>query len=412
MRNIYTSIDIGTDTIKVIVCELFNGRINLLASSSTKSKGIKKGVVTDYDEAYSSLSMAIEEVETKLGIKIHQTLLTIPSYNLNFDVINGSIAVEGETITGDDVINVLRQGMKIEEVNMEMVTILPISFMLDGKDVTKDPRGRMAKKLESKSILITSPSKNIYNIMKLVDKCGLEVLDISVGGLCDMYALRNKEIANKVGVIVNIGSDVTNISLYNKGYIIDNKIVDIGGKAIDNDLSYIYKSSMIDAKKMKEKFAIASYKHASVNDIYDLLSEDGKMIKVNQQEITEIVVARLEEILRTVKKVISDLNVRSLDYIIFTGGTSNIPYLEYMLDDIFGGIAKIGRVNIVGVRNNKFTSCLGNIVYYISKQKLVGELTTMIDDESVENLTSLKKNMLSVSNESMLGKVVGYFFGE
>ena len=71
------------------------------------------------------------------------------------------------------------------------------------------------------------------------------------------------------------------------------------------------------------------------------------------------------------------------------------------------------KIFLVGeIRNNKFTSCLGNIVYYISKQKLVGELTTMIDDESVENLTSLKKNMLSVSNESMLGKVVGYFFGE
>ena len=40
MKNIYTSVDIGSDTIKVIVCELYNGKLNLLAASSVKSRGI------------------------------------------------------------------------------------------------------------------------------------------------------------------------------------------------------------------------------------------------------------------------------------------------------------------------------------------------------------------------------------
>jgi len=32
MKQVYTSIDIGSDTVKVVVAELFNSKINLLAA--------------------------------------------------------------------------------------------------------------------------------------------------------------------------------------------------------------------------------------------------------------------------------------------------------------------------------------------------------------------------------------------
>ena len=414
MRNIYTSIDIGSDTIKVIVCELFNNKVNLLASSSIKSKGIKRGTVVDLDEAVLSVRKAIDEVETKLGIKIKEVLTTIPSSNASFSLINGSIAITNEDgiITGDDIVSVLQQGMKLEEVNMEMVTIIPIRFIIDGKELTNSPKGKKASRLDSKAILVTAPGKNIYEILKLFEKCNLEVLDISISGICDMYALRSSELKDKVGVIVNMGSDITSISLYNKGIIIDNKVLTTGGKVIDNDLAYLYKTSMIEAKKLKEKFAVAIPKYASVNDIYDLLAEDGKVVKVNQREVSQAVAARLEELLKQIKMEIRDITTKDLDYIIFTGGLSNMAYIEYMIENIYGPIAKIGKVNIVGLRNNKYSTSLGSIVYFINKQMLKGEFASMIDDHTIDSLSSLKKNMLNVSNSSMLGKVAEYFFGE
>ena len=47
VKHIYTSVDIGSDSIKVVTSELFKGKLNLLAASSVKSKGIKKGLITD-----------------------------------------------------------------------------------------------------------------------------------------------------------------------------------------------------------------------------------------------------------------------------------------------------------------------------------------------------------------------------
>ena len=59
VKHIYSSVDIGSDTIKVVVCELYKGKLNLLAASSVKSKGIKKGLITDFEAASISMKKAI-----------------------------------------------------------------------------------------------------------------------------------------------------------------------------------------------------------------------------------------------------------------------------------------------------------------------------------------------------------------
>lgn len=42
MRKVYTSIDIGSDTIKFIVGENHNNQVKVLSSYEIKSKGIRK----------------------------------------------------------------------------------------------------------------------------------------------------------------------------------------------------------------------------------------------------------------------------------------------------------------------------------------------------------------------------------
>ena len=45
MREIIAGMDIGSDSIKMIVAEMVHQRTNILAVSETSSKGIKKGLV-------------------------------------------------------------------------------------------------------------------------------------------------------------------------------------------------------------------------------------------------------------------------------------------------------------------------------------------------------------------------------
>ena len=74
--------------------------------------------------------------------------------------------------------------------------------------------------------------------------------------------------------------------------------------------------------------------------------------------------------------------------------------------------ANITNLKLIGIRDNKYASAVGNIVYFITKLKLREKGYTMFNENDIEDLVSTKKNKLNMSNESMLGKVFGYFFGE
>ena len=82
-------------------------------------------------------------------------------------------------------------------------------------------------------------------------------------------------------------------------------------------------------------------------------------------------------------------------------------------EDVLGKIAKLGNIRIVGVRNNKYSVALGNIVYFIHKLRLKGQDYSMVSENDMDELSSTKKSLINnISNESMLGKVFGYFFNE
>ena len=134
-------------------------------------------------------------------------------------------------------------------------------------------------------------------------------------------------------------------------------------------------------------------------------------LKINQFELSEVVMSRLEEILNEAKKEINLLTSRKIDYIIITGGTSNMPGFEYIVRDVFGEGANIGNVKMLGIRDNIYSSCIGNIVYFISKLKLKEQDYSMVSDNEVYQMISTNARNLSTS-DSMLGKLFGFFFSE
>lgn len=414
MKHIYTSLDIGSDTIKIVVCELHQNKLNLLAASSFKSKGIKKGLITDVELATESVKGALLEVEEMLGIKIKKVITSVPSFNAEYSIIKGNVRINNEEgiVTSNDVIKTLEIAAKTQPYSLrEMVTILPIDYTVDDKAFIKDPKGMKCSNLGCRAVLVTTPKKNVYSVISLLENIGVEVVDITLNNIGDLYSFNNKVFEDKVGAIINIGSEVTDVSLYNKSILVKSSIVNMGGKNIDNDISYMYKVDIPTAKNLKLKFALAHKKNASVNDIIEVKSAIDANLKINQFELSEVVQSRLEEILNEAKKEINLLTSRKIDYIIITGGTSNMPGIEYVVRDVFGDNANIGNVKMLGIRDNIYSSCIGNIVHFISKLKLKEQDYSMISDNEVYQMTAVNSRKLSAS-DSTLGKIFGFFFSE
>lgn len=412
MKHVYTSIDIGTDTIKVAVCELFNNKLNLLAASSVKSEGIKKGLIVNEELAKEKIEQALSEVEDMLGINVKKIIVSIPCYNASFTLVNGKTSINEDVgVLGKDISRVLENGIKNADIgNNEVVNILPIDFGLDLEKGIIDPKGKSGKILTSRSVLVTVPKKNIYSIINLLENLGLEVVDISINPVGDINIFKNKDTETKVGAIINIGYDTTNVSIYNKGIIIKNSILELGSRNIDNDISYIYKVSNSDSIKLKEKFALAHKRYAGKNNFYEITNKLGEKIKINQFELSEVVMSRIEEILVLARKEINLLTKREVDYIIITGGTSSMDNFQVVAEEVLGNNASIGNIRILGIRNNKYSCVVGNIINFINNLKLKNIDYTMV--EELEDFKQNKNNIMNVINETMLGKVFGYFFND
>ena len=407
MKHIYTSLDIGSDSIKIAVCELYQNKLNLLAATSCKSKGIKRGLITDVDLAATCINKAFLDISDMVGFKVDKVIASVPSYLAEYNIIKGSIEIDtNNTITSREVMKSLEVAISSKKIEgREMVTVLPIDFKVNDEMSIKDPVGLRGSKLSTRAVVVTVPKKNVYSVLGLLEKLGIEVVDISINNIGDMYSFKNKNFEDKVSAIINIGSDTTSISIYNRSVIVKSTILNSGGKIIDESIANYFNIDVGVAKKIKHKYALAAKKHARSNDFIEVMDNTGNNIKINQYELSEVVENSIKDILNLSKNELNTLTSKRIDYIIITGGMSNIAAFEYASYDIFGENINIGSMKMVGVRNNKYSSVVGNIVYFISKLKLKGQNYTMIDDgEDTKGISD--------APDSTLGKIFGYFFND
>ena len=409
MKEIISSLDIGSSTVKVVVGEMYKDELNVLSASEVKSKGIKRGIIVNPEEALISIKEAFNRTEDMLGIKVNKVILTVPSYYAEFLVVEGEIEVKNENgiVGSKEVISVLQSCVynKVPN-NKEFVAITPIEFKLNNEKKTINPKGSKAKTLSCKAVLSLSPKKNIYSAISLLENIGIEVVDINYGSVADYYEFKNKEIDKKNTAVINVGDEKTEVSIFKKGILVESEVIDIGGKNIDRDICYIYDISRKDAKNLKEKFALATKRNASTSWSEDVLTNKEENIKINQYEISEIISSRIREILDLSKKQINILTKLEISNIIITGGTTELNDFNLVAEEVFGRELPIFKAKEIGCRHNKYSSALGLIKYYHSKLSFRDKVAYTIDEAAQEELINNKKS----NNSSILGKIYGYFF--
>lgn len=411
MRKIMASLDVGSNTLKLVVGEMVKKKLNILSVADIPSKGVKKGRIVNEELFGQCLKELFEKSEEIVGLKITQVMVNVPAIDAEFMVSEGCIDIlsEDKVIKGNDIIAVLQDSVnnKIGD-NMELVNVMPVSFKVDKDKVVDNPKGMIGEKLMVKVVLAIAPKRSVYPVIDSLEKINVEVLDISFGAMGDYYAFRNEKLDKEIGAVVNLGEDTTTLSVINRGVLTNIKILDLGSANIDNDIAFIYKVALDDAKKLKENLALAHKRLAAASDWEIVTNKLGQEIKINQYELSEIVMSRIAEILNVAKKQITLLTKKEISYIIFTGGLTEIGDFNLILEEIFGKNVILGRINEIGVRNNKYSTCVGFIKYYGNKMRLKGKDYSIFDIEEQKELSGMHRK--NVNDASVLGKLFGYFF--
>ena len=409
MKKIYTAIDIGSDTIKFVVGEYFKNKLNILATYEQKAKGIRKGLIVDPNLAINSIKDGIKEINNNLGIDIKKVIVGVPSYNAKFMIVTSEIEITGDAITTDDVNNLIKASVysKVEQ-DYELITVLPLTFLIDGEKETKVV-GKTGNKLEIKGIMISAPKKNVYSVLSVMEGAGLEVVDITVSALGDYYEVRNNNLDKNIGAIINLGHETTSVSVFSRGKLMNTETIQLGGINVDKDLAYMFNINVFDAREIKEKFASSHKRFIALNDVYEVKNTAGEVIKLNQIEVTEIVMDRLAELLRLAQKQILLLTKQNISYIVITGGLTEIRAFKNLVYEILGKDVIIYTEDTLGARNNKYITSIGMIKYFIDKMEVRGKEYSMIDEQDEELL--INPNNKNSKGKASITKIFGNFIG-
>jgi len=258
-KNISVGIDIGTYQVKVAVAERSkeNPHPKIIGKGYAESKGLRYGYIINSADVTRSLNKAIEQAEKASGIKIKEAFVSIGGVSLD------AIGSHGYTIIsrGDNEITELdvEKAMDASEeaipkqsvVNKKILTAIPLSYSIDGREVLGRPVGMKGIKFEVDTLFIACLEQHLNDLVQAVEDAGVRVQDVVASPLAASLVTLTK--AQKIAgvVLANIGSETVSIVVFENNIPISLKVFPIGSTSITNDIALGLKVPLEEAEQIK-----------------------------------------------------------------------------------------------------------------------------------------------------------------
>ena len=410
-QELYISLDVGTSTTKVVVGEMLGDDLNIIGACHVRSKGLRKGSVVDIDETIQTIKQVMKQMELIVDLKITNILLSIGSIGAELIPCFGVVAVanQDKEITNEDVLRVLDAASVVSiPQDKDFLTVIPNRFTVDGVDEIKDPRDMIGVRLEMDGTLAIVKKTNFYNIIRCVERAGLEVLEPFLQTLGASTLILSKEEKELGSVLIDLGGGSTTVSYYLNGILQDTVVLPFGCDLITKDLSTVLKTSFEEAEHIKEKYGRAYIPSADPNQVVDVKILGTQQIQqFTQYEITDIIEARMEEIFRFINQAMEQMEIGQVPHsIVISGGGAMMLGITELAQEVFTTRVRVYIPDLIGVRNAMYTNALGTILFAHSYGKLTGQKFHMrLKEASVEEGVPIIHHLSKKKQETKQPKI-------
>ncbi|WP_018921336.1 cell division protein FtsA [Salsuginibacillus kocurii] len=387
---IYVSLDIGTSSVRVMVGEMNGRQLHVIGVGEAVSDGIKKGAIVDIDETVYAIESAVTQAERTAGLTIEKAIVGVNGNHIQLQPCHGVVAVSdpNREIGADDIERVLDAAQVLSiPPEREVVDVVPSQFIVDGLDEITDPRGMIGVRLEMEGMIITASKTVLHNLLRCVEKAGLEVADICLQPLAAGSVAISKDERSLGVALVDIGGGSTTVSVFEQGRLQAVSVLPIGGDHITNDISVGLRTSTEDAEQAKIDYGHAFIDEASDDVTFSLVTiGNGVEEAYSQYEMAHIIEPRLEEVFEMVEAEIAKLGYYDLPggYAL-TGGTVMLPGILELARDVLNQGVRIAIPDHIGVREPKYTNGIGLIEFAQRNVKIqgkeVGAAVAPLEDE-------------------------------
>jgi cell division protein FtsA len=346
-------LDIGTNKICAIVGEVTHGGgLDIIGIGSHPSKGLKKGVVINIESTVESIKHAIVEAERMAGCEISHVYAGIAGAHIKAFNSHGIVAVKEREVKSTDIIRVIDAARAVAiPLDREVIHVLPQEYVVDEQDGIRDPLGMSGVRLEAKVHIVTGAVTSAQNIIKCCQRCGLSVADIVLEQLASSMAVLSQDEKDLGVALVDMGGGTTDIALWSQGSIVHTSVLGVGGDHITSDIAVGLRTPLTDAEAIKKKYGCALTRLVGSDETIDVPSVGGRKPRsLSRQILTRIIEPRVEEMFALVRQEIDRTGYADLlaSGVVITGGTTLLPGMVEIAEDVLGVPARLGLPKGVG----------------------------------------------------------------
>ena len=349
-RNLIVSLDIGTSKVVALVgCITDDGQLEIIGYGSHPARGLKRGVVVNIESTVQSIQRAVEEAELMAGCRIHSVYTGIAGSHIRSLNSHGIVPIKGKYdkgVTQTDVDRVIDAARAVAiPADQKVLHILPQEFIIDDQVGIRDPIGMFGVRLEAKVHMVTGAVSAAQNIIKCVERCGLEVADIILEQLASSYSVLSDD-EKELGVcLVDIGGGTTDIAIFTDGAIRHTAVIPIAGDQATNDVAVALRTPAQSAEKIKIDYGCAVAAMADNNDMIQV-SSVGKRPgrQFTKRALAEVLEPRYEELFRLIQGELRRSGFEELIAagIVLTGGASKVEGALDLAESVFEMPVRLG----------------------------------------------------------------------
>ena len=408
---IAVALDIGTTKVCAIAGRLNEyGKIEILGLGRVKSEGVSRGVVSNIDKTVRAIREAVEMAERTCGYKFKQVHVGIAGQHIKSLHHHGLLVRHNsnDEINNEDVEKLIKDMHKLVlPPGDKILHVIPQEFTVDDEREIADPIGMSGVRLEANFHIITGQISASRNILKCVEKSGLEVNEITLEPIASSAAVLSDEEKEAGVVLVDIGGGTTDITVFKHGVIRHTSVIPFGGNVITKDIQEGCTVMHEQAEKLKQRFGAALAEEIYDNKIITVPGFKGREPKeISEKNLARIIQARVEEIFDYIMWEIrrSGYEDKLIAGIVLTGGGSLLKFIDLLseyhtglptrrgkpVDHLAHGYAKELASPIfataVGLLKNAIDGLTDDKVYVVEEEQDMGVDATVEVEEDEEDM--------------------------
>jgi cell division protein FtsA len=397
-------IDIGSSKTVALIADIAD-EATITGVGITKSKGIKKGIITNIDQAATSIKQAVNDAKRIAGVNVNQAIVSISTAYTKSTKSHGIVNIPTNEITISEINRAIQTALHNATIphEYEIIQALPYNFKVDDVSDIEDPEGMSGSRLEVSVHIIMAQKSGIENTKKMLKIAGLNIDNIVLSSFASAIATLNEDEEQQGIALVDIGATTSDLIIFKENSVRYTDFIGIGSYHITNDLAMALHTPIKEAELIK--LNIDKYSDEEIIEI-PLIGDENNTKTANISLIKEVMSARINETLIILNDLVEKSRLKSqLTGIVLTGGFANLANLREIAIPIFGNmsvrIAKPKEIN--GLFDNlkapEFSTSIGLVIYVLgnhssyeidSNRKFRSKYSTNIHSEvntSIENDT-------------------------